>query len=622
MKIPSEHLAVFLSITAASVNLALAGSKDRGALDRSDLAPLSISRNGDDEIHLQVVGAFPEAPTIWASLDLQRWTAIGTAVASESVPGEFLYVDTVLNRFQHRFYLASVDKAETNPEADESATVEPEAEDHAAAGEEPSAHEEGDGFIVPPPGAFPEDPVDNPDLSPKDPEDEPKPAPPAPAPAPIPSPENDPPEQPGNGVNGPLGDDEEPVDKFGGNNNPGPINPGPDADPDSRQPGVEEKPCPPDGVALLEAEKLHAIFEALEALRKKAADAEDEFEKNALVAEIRTFELLFRIVSNNIAGPWAHDFNNAVLGMLQGDKRRMQNVIDPVVFKEALAFVRYSLYWQAQYRSNLTAAEKKQIRLILDQLDAFIDQLCQIKRSDPQAKEKLAKLKEEICRYLTQQQVKSEAFKKLVAQLAEFLVKEGIVKLVEIMLAETFGEGFAGKVTNAFKAILDILNAVDVFIKHGEKEEALRRYNLMLLELLKKAKALKTVKGMPVFQVPGGNLVNAQVWHSKADHVTLVKTVVIPVMRCWNPKKDGKPGEGEWIKTQLKFKDGSNRKEFAKDKAVQEGDAHVHAFDIQVPQVQEGAKCFIVLETTRCYKNPQGKTWEQREDYFVGVVMP
>jgi len=173
--------------------------------------------------------------------------------------------------------------------------------------------------------------------------------------------------------------------------------------------------------------------------------------------------------------------------------------------------------------------------------------------------------------------------------------------------------------------VKDLYDMTKALLDHELAEIAIRDYNQALCGMIERAARLQTVQAKYLFVLPEGTTGKFQVWHPSSEQDEIVSTTVTPIMKCWFPKEDGEPGEGTWEQLYFKWVGGmfvpseeSSSRTFDKDHAVEDDGNHVHHFQIELPRIKPGIKCYLVLQTKRVFKRGLIETVQ----HFVGVVNP
>ena len=191
---------------------------------------------------------------------------------------------------------------------------------------------------------------------------------------------------------------------------------------------------------------------------------------------------------------------------------------------------------------------------------------------------------------------------------------------------DVFGEGVGARVTAIYSMVKDLYDMTKAMLDHELAEIAIRDYNQALCGMIERAARLQTVQGKYPFVLPEGTTGKFQVWHPSSEQDDIISTTVTPIMKCWSPKEDGEPGEGTWESHYFKWVDGkfvprddhkeSSSRTFSRDHAVADDGNHVHHFQIDLPSIKPGIKCYLVLQTKRVFKSGLTETIQ----HFVGVV--
>lgn len=383
---------------------------------------------------------------------------------------------------------------------------------------------------------------------------------------------------------------------------------------------------------------LGPLFKHVERTGRLLLAAQNEQERNALVEEIRTVQLIYEFALRFGNGVYGVPFQKTLEALLQGKKPNVPNQNDVErmeMFKDALKYIRFMLWWEMTYNEDLTPEEVDDIRQLHDDLVTSINQLCQL---EPFGAEDLVAF-EQICNQ-TIQKIQDALSNKaaggasrpggvILKKLLVKLLSEGVDGLWERLLSNVIGKSF---VDGAFKgtktaisAIFDIINAIGVFLSEGEIENAKREFNKALCRLHDEACELDK------FTLVDNGADSFQVTHSGSIHPKMKTTTVEPFAYRWKPSSepDAQEGDGEWVEEPLRFPlEETVENPTVTSKTFNASDAESspgsstrhHEFVVTMPDIEPGEKAYVVYKVTRRWCTPDGETVVQIDNYFRGVV--
>ncbi|MGJ8696690.1 MAG: hypothetical protein ACSHYF_10255 [Verrucomicrobiaceae bacterium] len=398
--------------------------------------------------------------------------------------------------------------------------------------------------------------------------------------------------------------------------------------------GTRGEDCPENALADL--------FVLVEQTGRTLREKDEEFNRTAHAQNLRILEFIYTFTENYAVGTHAVPFDRAVRGFLGGDKNLLPilpngqlnfaNVTPHEarnIMKDAVAYIRYLTWWQLVYYSDPWEDEEKDIlRQCINDLAGYYEQLCALNQNNANFMEQLVEVQRLICQKF--QQARSQTghpFATIAAKLFTWVGKKGVWGLFKVMLADNFGKSFLDGTLKAVKGVADtvmeLISGVSTLLTAGEFEEAQCKFNEALCALVDAA------NGMPKFQLMENQVLNYELLHASSVHEDLHSTVLEPLMVCYDPTA-GPGGKGAWVTTQLTVvnnKAGEGRDDKIKIKtylpgvATGDGTTKVTETYIDVPNIEAGQKCYLVLNVRRIFKNETGGPGrEKRQSYFVGVI--
>ncbi|MGJ8695712.1 MAG: hypothetical protein ACSHYF_05295 [Verrucomicrobiaceae bacterium] len=383
---------------------------------------------------------------------------------------------------------------------------------------------------------------------------------------------------------------------------------------------------------------LAPFFNTVERTGRLLKAAQNDQERNALIKELRTVELIYEFAKIHYQRNYGSEFQKVIRSLMEGRKGGLPET-DEVeameMIKHAIEYLRYLLWWEMTYNEKLNNAQKDEIQQLHDNLVKHLEELCALQ--DPETKEFSAddrdafdaiicdKVIRDIRNALNSTSGANQAagggsiiLKTLLLKLAS----EGANGLWERLLTHVIGKSFVDgtfkQVNRGLNSIMLIINAIRVHLQAGEIEEAKRAYNKAVCALYDEASKLDK------FTLIDEGVDQFQAIHSGKIHGQMKKTIVTATAWTWVPSTDpdAEEGEGEWVDQSLTFLDGSTEKEFKAGAAEQDPDSSTrfHDFIVNMPDVEPGQKTYVVYTVTREWCLPNGKTVTQTDNYFRGVV--
>ncbi|MCD8535155.1 MAG: hypothetical protein LR011_10380, partial [Verrucomicrobia bacterium] len=201
---------------------------------------------------------------------------------------------------------------------------------------------------------------------------------------------------------------------------------------------------------------LSELFKHIERTGRRLQDADDEFNRNAIVEEIRTAQLLWEFAKRYASGVYAVPFDRSVRGFLSGKKelkpilpdgRLGVGILNPQhaaqILRDTIEYLRLMFWWRLVYDNSLNDLKRQEIRNFIDDLNNRLAQLNALNPANAGFANQLRTLQQQICNLFDSARIQPEsAVGELITKLMVWLAQEGITGLIKIMLADTFGKGF------------------------------------------------------------------------------------------------------------------------------------------------------------------------------------
>jgi hypothetical protein len=268
-------------------------------------------------------------------------------------------------------------------------------------------------------------------------------------------------------------------------------------------------------------ESFEELIDHLEEIRKALNGEIDDLEDNDLVKEVRLLQFLATILKGEQtigAAGWQGliDFLNCDSSALDTlDATKLETALKAV---QALIDLIIDAYDLEGPKKAALEGLKAQIQKVLDD----VDDVKSIKEfTDPNF---------DVWEYI------QDKIKEGLSDAAKELAKKAVAKIA--------GKKAAGPIVSI---VLDLWNFGDALFGISSIEELKTAYNIVLLEIIKKAEEEGLGLDDDVISV-GGSVFTTQC--SKDANACWQ---VWPVVRCWRPDGSGDPGKGEWVDCDAHF---------------------------------------------------------------------
>lgn len=376
---------------------------------------------------------------------------------------------------------------------------------------------------------------------------------------------------------------------------------------------------------------LAPFFRHVERTGRLLLKATDEKERNAIIEELRTLQLLYEFAKAYHEGNYGTQFEKALKAIMQGKKPDLPGAT-PVermkIFKHALQYLRFIIWWEMTYDEDLNKPEnqnkKDQIRQVHDNLLQRIKQLCDLEPFTVDDQEAFQQICNDTLREIDNAINQTEGggsilLKKLIVKVAMEGAKGLWERVLTHLIGKSFVDGSFKLVNRALDSIMLIANTIGALIADGEMEEARRQFNIALCTLYDEAAKLDK------FTLVDDGADSFKLIHSAKIHPKMKSTTVKPTAYIWVPSvaPGAKKGEGEWVAQPLEFPlTGTTERTLDPNDAEQEEGSASYHHDIIVtmPDIEPGQKAYVVYEVTRTWCLPDGSTASETVNYFRGVV--
>lgn len=313
--------------------------------------------------------------------------------------------------------------------------------------------------------------------------------------------------------------------------------------------------------------ELQAIMQRLDSLWKLVQNAREELEGNPLVEEVRTIEMIAKMLSNpkdamDMFDQWLGEaFPFPDLSAVE-DPDDMVDYINTNIntIKQALEYAKKLLQFIGSQGGGIN-------QNLISKIDAALSAL--EKQEDFESM------------YNNLRSAITDLRGFLGDQLQEY-TQDKIRGTAQRILASRLGAKAAGSIMSA---AMDAWNFIDALIKAGRIDEAKKLYYLMYFDMLKKARECPRYRIDETWNSTTNGL--PQIEWADCREVQNKKVTLTAVVKCWVKKPGGAPNEGRFEERRINFAGGAGqlvRRSFISDCA------DICAFQFQLDLADLAAK--------------------------------
>lgn len=352
-------------------------------------------------------------------------------------------------------------------------------------------------------------------------------------------------------------------------------------------------------------EELQKLLEHLEEIREKIKEAGEDVKSNPLVQEAELIKAI-------------------------GDLLRDYDDLDEKALEALKAFTQCK-------DGSMAELPQKSFELVMTVLQAMIKLILIAGDLKPSQENILEQVAKKIAEFKEKGAGQIEKLKKGLDftwdpfEYLEGAVEEGIQSAIKKAAKKALAKLLGSKAAGGMYSILnDLYQLADVLSKVKTLEDLKRAWNLFMLAVIKKTAQTKLGIDPTAESVDNYIYFCGPDWEDAVAKHALAKAT--PKMFCWEPEKDGEPGEGKWCEEELKFTEkaktsygasGEGKTSISfmiedmdktkKGKGKCKTPCWYFHFSLKLPKPDQrkckGTTCYIVMDVTVTY---DGQTQEFR----------
>lgn len=309
--------------------------------------------------------------------------------------------------------------------------------------------------------------------------------------------------------------------------------------------------CMSDGMDI--REKINKLIELLNKLKELGDKTQEELEENDLYGEVQALKSILELLEllenyDKIDSTMLNAMTEFMLcnskplrDQISSKKDVVSNVILPLKLLKTIIGAK-------MMDKSLSKAERDKLKKAFKYLKEKIEQI----EKAVEKGESLDKILEYYDKIKSDINWPSDLLKSLLESAMKELqkaikdkAKEAFKKELQSILAKILGNANAAKA--AISIGKDVVDLIDAWDKLNKLKDTDAKWNDGLIKIIDLAKKGK--------MYPEG--VDCVWWNVESDEIG--KVVITAHMKCWCPKKDGKPGEGEWKDTPVDLVDSKGK---------------------------------------------------------------